>query len=140
MNLTVYLPDELGTLARNADLPLSRTLREAVQTERRRREAVAATMGKAGVYQADVAGEQGQGFTIRVHGSLTASSGTVRAFIGHDEQLFAHDSADGGTMHYLDDPAELDQLLELDAYIAAMHALGLRPVIDVGLPRADGND
>jgi hypothetical protein len=43
-------------------------------------------------------------------------------------------------MHYLDDPAELDQLLELDAYIAAMHALGLRPLIDVGLPRADGND
>jgi hypothetical protein len=29
---------------------------------------------------------------------------------GHDEQLFAHYST---TMHYLDDPAELDQLLEL---------------------------
>lgn len=136
----MYLPDELGTWARNAGLPLSRMLRDAVETERRRREAVAATLGKAGVYEADVAGEEGQGFTIRVHGSLIASRGTVRAFIGHDGQLFAHDSADGGTMRYLDDPAELDQLLELDAYIAAMHALGMRPVIDVGLPRADGND
>lgn len=43
-------------------------------------------------------------------------------------------------MHYLDDPAELDHLLELDAYIAAIHALGLRPVVDVGLPRGAGNE
>jgi hypothetical protein len=41
-------------------------------------------------------------------------------------------------MHYLDDPAELADLLEFDSYVAAMHALGRRPVIDVGLP--DGDD
>lgn len=135
MNLSVYLPDELGNWARGADLPLSRMLRQAVEAERRRRETLTGTMGKAGIYEADVAGEDGKGFTVRVHGSLIAFSGTIRAFIGHDERLFAYDSADGGTMHYLDSPAELEQLLELDAYIAAMHALGLRPVIDVGLPR-----
>lgn len=38
-------------------------------------------------------------------------------------------------MYYLDRSAELQQMLELDAYVAAMRTLGLRPVIDVGLLR-----
>lgn len=36
-------------------------LREAVETERKRREAMATTMGKAGVYEANVAGKEGRG-------------------------------------------------------------------------------
>lgn len=133
MNVTVYLPSELGEWAKQTELPLSRMLREAVEVERKRHEALAATLGNADIFEADVAND-GPGFTVRIHGALIASSGTVRAFVGHDQHVFAHDSADGGTMHYLDDPSELADLLDFDAYVAAMYALGLRPVVDVGLP------
>lgn len=139
MQLTLYLPDDLGAWAKQAGLPLSRLLRSTVEAERRRLETVTANLGKAGAFDAEITDEDGREFTLRVHGSLLASSGTVRAFLGHDERLFVHDSSGGGTMHYPDTPAELEDLLELDAYIDAMHALGLRPVIDVGLPVGAGS-
>jgi hypothetical protein len=41
MDITVYLPDELGKWAKENDLGLSRMLREAVEDEKRRRGAVA---------------------------------------------------------------------------------------------------
>lgn len=41
MNVTIYLPDDLGKWAKDHDLPLSRMLREAVTDEKRRRDAVA---------------------------------------------------------------------------------------------------
>jgi hypothetical protein len=96
MNLNVYLPDELGAWAKKADLPLSRMLRGAVERERERQHTVDETLGRADVYRADVEGEDGLGFTVKIHGTLLAASGTVRAFIGRDEQVFAHDSAYGG--------------------------------------------
>ena len=43
-------------------------------------------------------------------------------------------SGGGGTTHFPDSPVELAALLDLDAYIDAMHALGLRSVIAIGLP------
>jgi len=39
MNVTIYLPDEVGKWAKEQDLPLSQMLREAVKSEKRRREA-----------------------------------------------------------------------------------------------------
>jgi post-segregation antitoxin (ccd killing protein) len=42
LDITVYLPDELGNRARDHDLHLSRMLRETVEIEKRRREASAA--------------------------------------------------------------------------------------------------
>jgi hypothetical protein len=124
MQPSLDLPDELGSWVKRADLPLSRLLRTAV----------AAARGKFGIYDAAITDGDGREFTLRVHGSLIASSGTIRAFLGHDERLLVHDSSGGGSMYYPESPAELEELLDLDAYIDAMHALGLQPVIDIGLP------
>ena len=42
MDITIYLPDEIGKWAKENDLGLSRMLREAVEDEKRRRDARAA--------------------------------------------------------------------------------------------------
>lgn len=134
MQVALDLPDELGSWAQRADLPLSRLLCSAVEAERRRREAGAATVGNASIHHLAITDGDGRQFTLRVHGSLLAASGTVRAFLGLDDRLFVYDNSGCGTMHYPDSPAELEDLLDLDAYIEAMHTLGLQPVIDIGLP------
>jgi post-segregation antitoxin (ccd killing protein) len=81
----VYLPDELGAWAKQAGLPLSRMLREAIEKERKRQDAVAATLGKADVYEAEVAGATDAGFRRaaapagRTTASVVASVRTSRA-------------------------------------------------------------
>jgi hypothetical protein len=42
MDITIYLPDEIGKWAKEQDLGLSRMLRDAVEDEKRRRDARAA--------------------------------------------------------------------------------------------------
>lgn len=134
MNITVYLPDEIGAWAKARDLPLSRMLREAVEAERKQRDAASAVLGGSGVHELPITDDDGRQFTIRLHGAVIAGGGELRAFLGRDEQIFVYDSRGGGTLHYLDSPAELGDVLDIDGYIDAMHALGHRPVIDVGLP------
>src|SRR6266581_3784652 len=56
MDITIYLPDELGQWAKDAGLNLSQTLRSEVEAERHRRTAVDQTLESAGVVHLHVDG------------------------------------------------------------------------------------
>ena len=142
MDITVYLPDDLGKWAKDRDLPLSRMLREAVTDEKRRRNAVAAELGKASTHELYVTEPDGYGgsedLTVRLHGTVIAEQhlgghGTIRVYLGQDEKIYVHDPIDD-ELHRDVEPDDLRELVDEAAYVDAMRALGEDVVIDVGLP------
>jgi hypothetical protein len=140
MDITVYLPDDLGKWAKENDLPLSRMLREAVEAEKHRREAVATTLGDASIHTLAVAdvsvADDSDDFTARLHGTLIATQpidngkGLTEVYLGEDGKLYIYDFL--GALHRDVKPDDLREHLDVAAYIKAMHAIGRVPVIDVG--------
>jgi hypothetical protein len=140
MDITVYLPDETGKWAKEHDLPLSRMLRDAVDAERKRREALAGTRGEATTYELAALEPDGNGgfdkFTARVHGTLIGRQsrgirGSVDVYQGEDGKLYVHDH--DGQLYRDVDPHHLSDHLDKSAYVQAMRALCEEPVIDIGM-------
>jgi hypothetical protein len=143
MDITVYLPDDLGNWAKENDLGLSRMLRAAVEAEKRRRETVAATLGETATYNLPVYeldGDSGHHeLTVRLHGRRVASQpfgehgeGRIDVYLGQDEKIYIVDFDD--VFHRNVEPDDLRNYVDEPTYIAVMRALGKEPVIDVGLP------
>jgi hypothetical protein len=142
MDITIYLPDELGKWAKENDLGLSRMLREAVEEEKRRREAETALEAGRATHKLDVREPNSHGgdddITVRLHGTLIATQdvddghGSTEVYLGEDGKLYIHDFL--GELHRDAEPDDLREYLDEAAYIKAMRALGQKPVIDVGLP------
>jgi hypothetical protein len=134
VDITIYLPDELGKWAKEHDLGLSRMLRDAVEAEKRRRETAAAALKDAKTYDLTVEDEEGRMYTARLHGALLVEAGIngVTVFLGKDEKIYLYNDAcellrDAST-------SDLREWLDDGPYAEAMHALGEEVVIDVGLP------
>jgi post-segregation antitoxin (ccd killing protein) len=137
MDITVYLPDELGKWAKEHDLGLSRLLRDAVEVERKRREAAARTLEGAEAHDVTVEDRDGRCFTARVHGTVIAEDGNVNGqvlvFLGKNRKVYVWDERRGALQEDVDTGA-LRNWLNDGPYIDAMTALGEDAVIDVGLP------
>ncbi len=139
MDITVYLPDELGTWAREHDLHLSRMLREAVEIEKRRRDASAALAAETTTHELAVSEPGGAGdYTARLHGVLIATQhlggGSIDVYAGEDDKMYLHYTADGRLRRDVE-PEQLRQYVDEPTYIKAMRALGEDAVIDIGLPQ-----
>ena len=143
MDITVYLPDELGKWAKDGELNLSRMLRDAVEDEKRRRDARAALKAEAKTHELAVSKRNGYGgidddYTVRLHGTLIAKQyvsglGDINVYQGQDGKLYVHYAEDGS--FYRDVEVEgVAQHVDESTYIEAMRALGEEVVIDVGLP------
>jgi hypothetical protein len=117
VDVTIYLPDEIGAWAKNQELPLSRMLREAVEDERRRRDAAARLAAEAKTYMLDVREPDGDGST--------------EVYRGEDGKVYVHDFE--GQLSRDLDPGSLREIVDVATYVKAMRALGQVPVIDVGL-------
>ncbi len=148
MDITVYLPDELGTWAREHDLHLSRMLREAVEIEKRRRDASAALAAETTTHELAVSEPGGAGdYTARLHGVLIATQhlggGSIDVYAGEDDKMYLHYTADGRLRRDVEpeqlrqyvEPEQLRQYVDEPTYIKAMRALGEDAVIDIGLPQ-----
>jgi hypothetical protein len=136
MDITIYLPDELGQWAKDAGLNLSQTLRSEVEAERHRRTAVDQTLESAGVVHLRVEGRDGRTYTARLHATaLHEETGDVQAYLGEDGRVYVYDERDN-TLHTHDTSMDLGDWLAAylrdDAYIQAMNALGEDAVIDIG--------
>ena len=131
MDINVYLPDELGAWAKNAGLNLSGLLRNAVEGQRRRAEAIV----HAEMHELEVEDDHGRAYTAQVHGTLIAEEDEpeVRVFLTEDERVVVHS---GGTLHVLsvgEAGVRLQGFLPgLDQYLDAMQALGQHPVVEIG--------
>jgi hypothetical protein len=87
VDITVYLPDELGAWAKENGVNLSQTLRAQVESERARRKAIADTLADTEIIE-DVEYRNGRTYTARLHGTpLHDRVGDVAAYLGEDEQI-----------------------------------------------------
>ncbi len=132
MNVNLYLPDELGQQAKEADLPLSRLLREAVIDELERRRTVAQTLSAPQTFEFAVQDGEGSFFTGRLTGKEIAHDDRRRTnvYVTDDERVIV--VVEDGQYSESSDPAEeLRGVLSDADYKTAMTALGLKPIIDL---------
>jgi hypothetical protein len=133
VDVTVYLPDRLGTWAKEHELGLSRMLRDAVEDEKRRREAAADTLKGAETHDLTVENADGRAYTARLHGVQIAKDRDVWVYLGEDEEVYVYDTHNQD-LHQKVDPSGLRDWLTEGPYVEAMEAIGEPAVIDVGLP------
>jgi hypothetical protein len=141
MDITIYLPDELGKWAKEHDLPLSRMLRAAAEAEQHRYGAAEFLAEDVAIHRLPVADTDRQGhdadYTARLHGTLIATQhlgndSDVNIYFGRDRKVYVHDV--DGQLDRDVDPEGLREYVDEATYIRAMNALGEEAVIDVGLP------
>lgn len=133
MNVNVYLPDELGRRAKDAELPLSQLLREAVTTELERMDAVSETLEKVSTHELLVEDDDGRAYTARLDGTLIARDEhrELDVYLTTKENVVVHDAS---RYWVADDPEEdLRPILPPAEYADAMLALGIKPTIDLDL-------
>jgi hypothetical protein len=130
MDITVYLPDEIGQWAKESGMNLSQTLRAELEAERARRDAVAGTLTASAEHRIRVA-ETGLDYVL--HGALIAQDydHEVEAYLGDDERIYVYD-AGAQRLHEVDSPQDLGDWLADSLYVDAMRALGQRPVLHIG--------
>lgn len=142
MDITVYLPDELGKWAKDHHLHLSRMLREAVEIEKRRHDASAALAAETTTHELAVSGPGSSSgtddYTALLHGVLIATQdlgggSSINVYAGENDKMYVYNTADGRLRRDLE-PEELRQYVDEPTYIEAMRALGEEVVIDIGLP------
>jgi hypothetical protein len=137
MDITVYLPDDIGQWAKNNELNLSAMLRAAVIEERDQRKAMAETLGDSAVHELTVEDGEGGYYTVRLHGAQIAEAhggpgGDRYVYLTEDERLIVY--SESRSRLYEDiDVSDLREWIDDDGdYIAAMRALGQNAVIDIG--------
>jgi post-segregation antitoxin (ccd killing protein) len=133
VNVNAYLPDDLGKRAKDADLPFSQLLRDAVVDELERREAMAATLADPQTFKLAIEDRDGTAYTGRIKGKLLAADdrNRVEVYLTEDERVILYD---GERLDYwaIHDPqTELEDVLETSAYVEVCRALGIEPVIDL---------
>ena len=128
MDITVYLPDEIGASAKQAHLPLSRMLRDAVEAELDRRATLEFTLSD-GIEEHEVELEEHTGvITGKFLGEFPNAE---QVYVTDDERVLVYDEG-RRSVRELDDPAkyladwyEADPSTSEDAATMA-RALGLR--------------
>jgi hypothetical protein len=126
MNVNVYLPDELGQRAKDAELPLSQLLRAVVVDELERRETMAETLSETETFELELTDSDDNPYTGRLTGTCIDSDGKGREiFLTDDERVISYDG-DKGNYWVVDDPET-----ELEGWPNALRALGIKPVIDI---------
>ena len=135
MQITVYLPDEIGEKAKGAGLNLSGLLRTAVIDELERRRAMEATLDELVEYEVDMVDDEGRSYIGRITGKrIAVGSRDEEVFVTDDERVLVYDPNDEGRRMCaeVEDPAEdLQTILDSDLYVEAMSALGLKAIIDL---------
>jgi hypothetical protein len=155
MDITVYLPDELGARAKREELKLSRMLRDAVERELDRRDRMARLLedGEPEVYEIQIHSVEGrhqEGLLVtgRITGRRIAGDEEgIGVYVTTDHRVLVH-NAGTATYERIDDPPS-EIVTKLTAWLAddqpnwfgpeesvevlykACEVLGLQPVIDL---------
>jgi len=137
VDFTVYLPDGLGERAK-AELErgvLSRLLRDAVQGELERRDAVSNTLAPDEIKEhlLDFLDDDDNVTTGRLRGvQITEENNRGESvFLTEDERVILYDSERLAYWEVDDPENELEDRLPQGDYARVMHALGIKPIIDI---------
>ena len=131
MDITVYLPDELGGKAKEAELPFSRLLRGAVEEELERQATMKLTLKNAGPCELHLEDEEGRPYVGQFVGTSVVEDRDVQVFVTEDERVLLYD-ASKMQVHEIDDAQEeLRDWLWDPAYAEAGHALGFPVIVEL---------
>lgn len=142
MDITVYLPDELGARAKEANLNFSRLLRDRVEIELRVRHAMRAAAGEAVDWEIELESGSGHTYKGRVRGTLLVE-GSRGVYIGsqiivtEDGRFIFYDA--NNLQHYELDEGDTEvfarSIRELcyddEEYVEVMAKIGREAVIDL---------
>ena len=135
MDITIYLPDDIGERAkREPGINLSRLLRDALTDEFARRDAVSDTLSETqNTYEVDVEDENGRAYTGRITGHQVAQDdrNNLLVFLTQDEHVILYDTNRLQYWVLEDRETEFRDALYADAYADACDSLGITPVIDL---------
>jgi hypothetical protein len=122
MDITVYLPDEIGQRAKDEGLPLSQMLRASVIEHLSERDALASLLGSMETIELDLEDRVG-----RFRGTELAKG----VYLHEDGRVLWYDEHKL-RLHVLEDPVEdLRAILDEDEYVGAVSSLGLTPVVEI---------
>jgi post-segregation antitoxin (ccd killing protein) len=131
MDITVYLPDELGRRAKDASLPLSRMLRRAVEDELRERDAMSELLTEPRTYVVDLIDEKGSGYTGRITGRLIALWQTIHVYVTEDGRVLGYDEEARRHWTINDPETDLRDRVPAEVYVQAMKSLCIAPIVDL---------
>jgi hypothetical protein len=131
VDITIYLPDDIGKKAKEAELPLSRMLRDAVVDELERREAVTETLADVEVYEVQLENRDGVGYRGRITGKLLAEFNDLQVFLTEDERVILYNERRSNYFELEHPEVTLREELDDANYFQVMTELGLTPVIDL---------
>ena len=137
MDITVYLPDDIGKWAKEAELPLSRLLRGVVLDEKAKQEAVMTTLEDVKTYEVDIETPEGAVITGRITGREIGYDRNTEnaAYLTNDERVLIYDASRRQVEDVSDDSAaaltDFFANSDADAYVEAMEAIGEKAVIDL---------
>ena len=131
MKVNIYLPDDLGARAKADGLPLSQMLQQAVRDYYQEAQAMATTLSSAREIILDLADDNGGRYKGRFTGTPIGSDDRRSVYLLEDGRVLLYDE-DNLSYHDISDNVEQElEALERSAYIDAMTALGLEPVVDL---------
>ena len=131
MDITVYLPEDIGQWAKTKNLNLSRLLREAVERLRTEEQEMESTLKGAELVKLPVEDRDGRSYTLRFTGVALAEHRTGEVYLTDDERVIVYDSDKSDYSVVEDAEEELRGLLDFDAYIETMNSLGISPEVDL---------
>lgn len=137
MNLTVYLPDDIGRRAKDEGLPFSALLRAAVIEDLERRDALTRAAGEAREVVLDLEDSNGNGYEGSFVGRCIAEGRSdVAAYLTDDERVLLYDQANLRLHDLSAEPEQsikelLREALDDQAFVTACAALGLKARIDI---------
>lgn len=131
MDITVYLPDELGQRAKAENVNLSRLLRDTLEAQFREDDTVAAVLDDAAEFTLELENEDGIGYRGRFRGTLIAQSESVEVYVTDSGNVLVYDP--DKLKYWTETPdTDLDDLIgDQDVYLQAMAALGREGTIDL---------
>ena len=131
MDITVYLPNELGAKAKEAELPFSRLLRAAVEEELERRATMKLTLEDAGPYELRLEDQEGRPYVGQFVGTFVVQDRDAHVYVTEDERVLLYD-ASKMQVHEMDDvQEELRNWLDNDAYAEVGHTLGFPVIVEL---------
>lgn len=143
MNITVYLPDELGKRAKHANLPFSQLLRTAVEKELERIEVMEAELDNVTEIELDVESEEGR-YTATFDGVKLGGIAELSVYLTDDKRAVLYDDALESYQVFDDvaDPSLEESIAaslggagwgqyERADYLALMNKLGIKPKLEI---------
>lgn len=129
MDITIYLPDELGERAKKHNVNLSRLLRDALIAQFEQEDTVEKTLQREKEFTLRLEDQDGRTYKGRITGVEIAEN----VYLTTDESVVVYEP-DTLRFSVAEDPeTDLEGMLPQDQYIKAMNALGIEPTVDLDI-------